>query len=105
MKYEDYVKTAKEVNLTFNEDSLGNVFGNFYGFYKDKVIVKFMDCNCKSFCKKISKDTQGVAMFPLIHAVCPLSGKPMLNNIYKSLKILKQWEIDNKLKEMNEDFI
>lgn len=105
MKYEDFVKTAKEANITFNEDSLGNVFGDFCGFYNGRVVVKFLDCNCKSFSKKISKDTQGIAMFPLTRAVCPISGKPMLNNIYKSLKILKQWEIENKLKEMNEDFI
>lgn len=50
---------------------------------------------------------QGLSFFPIgeyRQRLCPLSGVPMKNKIYKAIQFVKEYEVEQKKKEIELDF-
>lgn len=103
MTFKDFKETCKYAGLTLSLSS----FYPTSATYKDYIICRFVKMTGERFAV-VPPDNQPVlAFFPVdenYQRICPLSGVPMKNKIYKAIQFVKVYEVEQKKKEIELDF-
>lgn len=104
MTFKDFKETCKDAGLTL-------ALSSFYptsATYKDYVICRFVKMTGEQFVVVPPDNQQGLSFFPIgeySQRLCPLSGvPPMKNKIYKAIQFVKEYEVEQKKKEIELDF-
>lgn len=103
MTFKEYKETCKDAGLTLVLSS------HYYttATYKDYVICRFVKMTGEHFVVAPPDNQPGLAFFPngeYSQRLCPLSGVPMKNKIFKSIQYVKEYEVEQKKKEIEFDF-
>lgn len=103
MTFKEFKETCKDAGLTL-------ALSSFYptsATYKDYIICRFVKMSGERFSVVPTDNQPGLAFFPVgeySQRLCPLSGVPMKNKIYKAIKFVKEYEVEQKKKEIEFDF-
>ena len=103
MTFKEFKETCKDAGLTL-------ALSSFYptsATYKDYIICRFMKMSGERFAVVPTDNQPGLAFFPVgeySQRLCPLSGVPMKNIIYKAIQFVKEYEVEQKKKEIEFDF-
>lgn len=104
MLFKEYKETCKDAGLTLVLSSYHPTTAT----YKDYVICRFVKMTGEQFISVPSDNQQGLSFFPIgeySQRLCPLSGvPPMKNKIYKAIQFVKEYEVEQKKKEIELDF-
>ena len=103
MIFNEYKETCKDAGLTL-------MLSSFYttsATYKDYIICRFVKITGERFAVVPSDNQPGLSFFPdgeYSQRLYPLSGVPMKNKIYKAIQFVKEYEVEQKKKEIELDF-
>lgn len=103
MTFKEFKETCKDAGLTL-------ALSSFYptsASYKDYIICRFMKMSGERFAVVPPDNQPGLAFFPVdenYQRICPLSGVPMKNKIFKAIQFIKEYEVEKKKKEIELDF-
>ena len=103
MTFKEFKETCKDAGLTL-------ALSSFYptsATYKDYIICRFMKMSGERFAEVPHDNQPGLAFFPVgeySQRLCPLSGVPMKNKIFKAIQFVKEYEVEQKKKEIELDF-
>lgn len=103
MTFKEFKETCKDAGLTL-------ALSSFYptsATYKDYIICRFMKMSGERFAVVPTDNQPGLAFFPVgeySQRLCPLSGVSMKNKIYKAIQFVKEYEVEQKKKEIEFDF-
>ena len=103
MTFKDFKETCKDAGLTLSLSS----FYPTSAIYKDYIICRFVKMTGERFAVVPPDNQPGLAFFPVgeySQRLCPLSGVPMKNKIYKAIQFIKEYEVEKKKKEIELDF-
>lgn len=103
MIFNEYKETCKDAGLTL-------MLSSFYttsATYKDYIICRFVKITGERFAVVPSDNQPGLSFFPVgeySQRLYPLSGVPMKNKILKAIQFVKEYEVEQKKKEIELDF-
>lgn len=103
MTFKEYKETCKDAGLTLVLSSQSTTTAT----YKDYIICRFVKMSGERFVVTPPDNQQGLAFFPVgehNQRLCPLSGVPMKNKIFKTIQYVKEYEVEQKKKEIELDF-
>ena len=103
MTFKDFKETCKDAGLTLELCSTYPATAT----YKDYIICRFMKMSGERFSVAPSDNQSGLAFFTVgeySQRLCPLSGVPMKNKIFKAIQFIKEYEVEKKKKEIELDF-
>lgn len=103
MTFKEYKETCKDAGLTLVLSSQNPTTAT----YKDYIICRFVKMSSERFVVVPPDNQQGLAFFPVgeySQRLCPLSGEPMKNKIFKTIQYVKEYEVEKKKKEIELDF-
>lgn len=103
MTFKEYKETCKDAGLTLILSSSQPTTAT----YKDYIICRFVKMTGEHFVVAPSDNQPGLAFFPIgeySQRLCPLSGVPMKNKIFKAIQYVKEYEVEKKKKEIEFDF-
>ena len=101
MTFKKFKETCKDSGLTLA------LFYPTSATYKDYIICRFVKMSGERFAVVPTDNQPGLAFFPVgeySQRLCPLSGVPMKNKIYKAIQFVKEYEVEQKKKEIEFDF-
>ena len=109
MTFEEYEQVCKECELTQITSEIWGRNRYDYGYtYEGQRIVYILTPGDKSFSSyKLVKNTAVMAVFPLLdkdHQRCMIGGAALKKRIYDSIQVVKNWKVQEKLKDIEEDF-
>ena len=103
MTFKEFKETCKDAGLTLELSS----FYSTSASYKDYIICRFMKMSGERFAVVPPDNQPGLAFFPVgeySQRLCPLSGGSMKNKIFKAIQYVKEYEVEQKKKEIELDF-
>lgn len=103
MLFKEYKETCKDAGLTLVFNSKGQTTAT----YKDYIICRFVKMTGEQFLVAPTDNQPGLAFFPVgeySQRFCPLSGVTMKNKIFKAIQFVKEYEVEQKKKEIELDF-
>ena len=109
MTFEEYENICKECGLDqINSEVFGRSRLDYSYAYEGKRIILIHTPGDKSFSSyKLVNNTPVMAILPLLdkdHQRCMIGGEALKRRIYESIQVVKNWKVQEKLKEMEEDF-
>ena len=109
MTFEEYENICKECGLDqLNSEVFGRGRLDYSYAYEGKRIILIHTPGDKSFSSyKLVNNTPVMAILPLLdkdHQRCMIGGEALKRRIYESIQVVKNWKVQEKLKEMEEDF-
>ena len=107
MTFEEYENICKECGLDqINSEVFGRSRLDYSYAYEGKRIILIHTPGDKSFSSyKLVNNTPVMAILLLLDNFrCMIGGEALKRRIYESIQIVKNWKVQEKLKEMEEDF-
>ena len=110
MTFEEYEQVCKECGLKEMKTDFWDRSHYDYGYmYEGYKIISIRTPGGKSFSSyKLVKNTPVMAFLPLfddpIKQTCMIAGDALKNRIYWSMKFVKNFKVQEKIKELDDDF-
>ena len=110
MTFEEYEQACKECGLTVMESDVWGRSHYDYGYmYEGYKIISIRTPGGKSFSSyNVVKNTPVMAFLPLfddpLKQTCMIAGDALKNRIYWSMKYVKNFKVQEKIKELDDDF-
>ena len=105
MTFKEYKETCLNAGLKFSGSFAEILLTDYGGLSPDGYkVVEFVKCDGYHFDFIVKDNTVGMAHFRNTHKNCVLPGKPMEKMINDSLLFIKQAKINEKLKDIEQDF-
>lgn len=109
MTFEEYEQICKECELTQIKSDVWSRSHYDYGYiYEGYKIIYIRTPGDKAFSTyKLVNNTAVMAVLPLLdidRQRCMIGGAALKKRIYDSIQIIKNWKVQEKIKEMESDF-